>query len=100
MIRRALRDRLIIQDRAPRRTFEIVILPAFQGPEEPKQTDQPKPQRQRHENDEHLHHDLPCATRRARSAFSITSREEPDIAAAAIRGVTTPLMAMGTANRL
>ena len=30
----------------------------------------------------------------------MTSSEEPDIAAAAIKGVTTPLIAIGTARRL
>ena len=91
---------LVVRDGAPGRAFEIVILSTFERPEKPEQTDKPEAKGQRYENHEYFHHDLPGATRRARSAFSITSSEEPDIAAAAIRGVTTPLMAIGTASRL
>ncbi len=93
-------SRFVICDGTPGRAFEIVVLSAFERPEKPEQADKPEAKRQRHENDKYFHHDLPCATRRARSAFNMTNSEEPDIAAAAIRGVTTPLMAIGTASRL
>src|ERR1700731_4211082 len=92
--------RLVTGDRAPGGALEIVILPAPQRPEKSEQADETKPERQRHQNDHHFHHALPLATRRARSAFSITKSEEPDIAAAAINGVTTPLIAIGSASRL
>ena len=91
---------LVIGDGAPGGALEIVVLPAFERPQKPEQADKPKAKRQRHQNHHHFHHGLPCATRRARSAFSITSSEEPDIAAAAISGVTTPLIAIGTASKL
>jgi len=42
---------------------------------------------------------LPAA-RRARSALSVTMIDEPDMAAAAISGVTSPDMASGTAIKL
>ena len=74
--------------------------PLLSDQRNPIEADQSEPKRQRHENDHHFHHTPPDATRRARSAFSITSTEEPDIAAAAIRGVTTPLIAIGTARIL
>ena len=97
---RLLGWRLIIGDGAPGRAFKIVILTAFERPQEAKQADQTEAQRQRHQNDHHFHDDPPFATRRARSALSITRMEEPDIAAAAISGVTTPLIAIGTARIL
>ena len=37
---------------------------------------------------------------RARRAFSVTSSEEPDMATAAISGVTSPAIAIGTATAL
>ena len=92
--------RLVIGDGAPRRAFEVVILPVLQRPEKSEQADQPEPQRQRHQKDQHFHQDLLSATLRARSALSMTRIEEPDIAAAAISGVTTPLIAIGTARKL
>ena len=96
----SLMSRVIIRNSAPGRAFEIVILSGFQRPEKCGQTDEPKTKRQRHQDDHHFHAGPPFDIWRARSAFSITSIEEPDIAAAAIRGVTTPLMAIGTARTL
>src|SRR6476660_1698108 len=87
------RQRFVLGNGAPRRALEIVVLPAFERPEKCEQADEPKPQRQRHKNHEDFHHALPRATRRARSAFNITRTYEPDIAAAAIRGVTKPAIA-------
>ena len=100
LIRWTFPRRLVIGDGAPGRALEIVILAALQRPEKSEQADQPEAERQRHQDHQHFHHDLPCATRRARSAFSMTRIEEPDIAAAAISGVTTPLIAIGTASKL
>src|SRR5882724_5284625 len=95
--------RIVIGDGAPGRTVEILILTALQRPQERQQSGEAKAERQRHEDDQHLHQALPlvnagsdaklasgCANRmppcalRARKAFSITRMDEPDIAAAAI----------------
>src|SRR4051812_45615837 len=90
----------VIRDGAPGCALEIVILSALERPQKCEQPDQSEPERQRHQNDEYFHHDLSGAARRARSAFSITSNEDPDIAAAAIRGVAKPATAIGTARTL
>src|SRR4051812_40274149 len=78
---------LIIGNSPPGRAVEILILTALQRPEKSAQARQTKAKRQRHEKDEDFHHGLRGTTRRTRSAFKITSREEPDIAAAATSGV-------------
>src|SRR5215216_1185930 len=98
----AFRDssRLIIRNGPPGRAVKVVILTALERPEKSEQPCETEAERQRHQNDEHFHHGLRCATRRARSAFNITSSEEPDIASAAISGVTNPAMAIGTARKL
>src|SRR5260370_7889779 len=90
----------IICNSAPCCAFEIVILPAFERPEKAQQPGEPEPERQRHKDDKDFHQDLPRAARRARRAFSITSSDEPDMATAAISGVTNPTIAIGTARRL
>jgi len=74
----------------------------FQRPQERQQSGEAKAERQRHEDDQHLHQAsrsstpdrrkarIRCANRmspwalRARKAFSMTRMDEPDIAAAAI----------------
>src|ERR1700750_963282 len=101
--------RIVVGDGAPGCAVEIVILAALQRPEEGRETGQTERQRQRDEDDEDLNQ-APSSRKavsvarrdsvpvgltsvpalRARSALSITRMEEPDIAAAAIRGVTMP----------
>src|SRR5258708_40123110 len=68
-VRRMLRHRLIIGNGPPGRAVEIVILAALERPEKSEQPHEAEAERQRHQNDEHFHHDLRCATPRARSAF-------------------------------
>src|SRR6266700_5322618 len=91
---------IVVRNRAPGGAVEILILSALERPEERQEPSKSEPKREWHENDEDFHHDLRTATERARSAFTMTRIEEPDIAAAAIRGVTVPLMASGTASTL
>src|SRR4051812_40367270 len=91
---------VVIGDGAPGRAVEILVLTILERPEKREQTGETEPERQRHENDEDFHQDLRTATERARSAFTMTRIEEPDIAAAAISGVTIPLIATGTASTL
>ena len=98
---RSRRCRLVVVgDRAPGCSVEIIILAALQRPEEADETGKSKRKGQRDQDDHHFHDEVSSATRRARSAFSITRIDDPDIAAAAISGVTTPLMASGTARKL
>src|SRR5262249_35853941 len=107
-------------DGAPGCAVEVLILAALQRPEERREPGKTKRQRERDEDDEDLHQLLSrlkaasaaasrvqllaafavAPARRARSAFSMTRMDEPDIAAAAIKGVTTPLIAIGTARQL
>ena len=91
---------VVVGDGAPGRAIEILILSVLERPEKREQTGKAEPERQRHENDEDFHQNLRTATERARNAFSMTRIEEPDIAAAAISGVTMPLIAIGTASIL
>ncbi|MHC2369395.1 hypothetical protein ACVIQT_004043 [Bradyrhizobium diazoefficiens] len=97
--RRFLR-RLVIGDRAPRRPVEIVVLAAPERPEEGDETGASEHQRQRNQDDQDFHHTISREPLRARSEFSMTRIDDPLMAAAAIRGVTTPLIATGTARTL
>src|SRR3954452_1123951 len=91
---------VVVGDGTPGRAIEILVLSVLERPEKREQTGETEPERQRHENDENFHQDLRTATERARSAFTMTRIEEPNSAAAAISGVTMPLMASGTASTL
>ena len=91
---------LVVGDRPPRGAVEIVILTAAQRPQETAEPEQTKQQRQRHEVDQDFHHVTSGPARRARRELSMTSSEEPLIAAAAISGVVKPAMATGTASTL
>lgn len=98
-------------------TVHIVILAAFQRPEERYETGKAEEQSDRQKINQNRHACL-AVTERAvaglpisswefvrcnpsnRSALPITSNEEPDMAIAAIRGVAWPRMAIGTAMTL
>ena len=92
--------RLVVGDCAPRRTVEIVILAAPERPEEGDEPSKTEGQRQGNQDDQDFHDVIPRKVLRARSEFSMTRIDDPLIAAAAIRGVTTPLIAIGTARKL
>jgi len=94
------RRSIIVGNRPPGGAIKILILSVLERPEEREETGQAEAQCQRHKNDKDFHQDLRTATERARSAFTMTRIEEPDIAAAAISGVTMPLIASGTASTL
>src|SRR5262245_1084846 len=96
-------DVVILQD-TDRRALDIVILAAAQRPEEGGKPGEAEQQSHRDQIDEHVHGErrrgvsAPVGVadarqpsspwRRARSALSVTRIEEPDIATAAISGVT------------
>jgi hypothetical protein len=65
-------------------------LAVAQRPEESRKPGQPEGKRDRYEIDQHIHD-----ARLARSALRVTSTDEPNIAAAAISGVTKPAIATG-----
>src|SRR5262249_34258068 len=97
--------------------FEIVVLPALQGPHERGQAGQPHPDRNRNQKEEIDHETGPAMigvvipTRSAaregaegpwsrRNALATTMTEDSDIATAAINGVTWPRTATGIAIKL
>lgn len=91
--------RLIVGDRPPGGTIEIVILTVPERPQKGRKAEPAKRDRKRHQIEQDFHQ-IVSLRRRARKALSITSSDEVDIAAAAISGVTKPAMATGTASAL
>ena len=104
---------IIVRKHAKRCALQIVELSVANRPDEREQPGQAQTQRQRHEIDEDVHGRTATARgtsfdaataargiRRSRKALSVTRIEEPDIAAAAINGVTKPAIATGTAIAL
>jgi hypothetical protein len=123
---------VIVGQNAKRGAVEIVVLAAFERPQEGDQPGEPKHERERDEVEQDVHdtsstavgatsprifasgytrgtaiagagNSLNCSPRigsRARNAFRVTRIEEPDMATAAIRGVTRPAIAIGTAKAL
>lgn len=87
---------LIIIQNPERRPIQILELTRSCRPKECRQPQQPKPKRdgQQQREDRHL------AAPRSRSALATTTSDEPDIASAAISGVTSPAIASGTARTL
>lgn len=92
-------SRLIVGDRPPGGAIEIIILAVLERPEKGRKAEPAKRDRKRHQIEQDLHQAVSLC-RRARKALSITSSDEPDIAAAAISGVARPAMASGTASAL
>src|SRR5271165_3392460 len=90
---------VVVADRPPGGAVEIVELAVLERPEESRKAEAAERERHRHEIDEHVHRPTPFAWR-ARNALSVTRIDEPDIASAAISGVTNPKIASGTAIRL
>lgn len=70
-----------------RRTVQIIILSRAQRPHEAAKRNQSKRQGRR-DKIEKNGHEITSFARLARSAFTVTMTDEPDIAAAAIKGVT------------
>src|SRR5215475_1428828 len=90
---------VVIVENAQRRAFHVIILPARQRPHERREPGETQQQRHRHEIDQHVHA-TSLGRARTRSALSVTRMEEPDMAAAAMNGVTKPAIATGTAIAL
>ena len=87
---------LIVDQDAQRRAVEIFELARTRRPEKGGQTGQAQYQGDRDQDDETCHRAAP----RNLSALATTSKDEPDMASAAMSGVTCPAIASGTASRL
>lgn len=87
---------VVIDKDADGGAIEIIILASLQRPEEEGQPAQAKQQCAGDEDGDAVHFELP----RSRSALATTMIEEPDMASAAMSGVTMPAMASGTAMTL
>jgi len=89
---------LVIHDGPPASAVEVVVLAGLERPQERAEPEQAQPQGQRNEVNQNFH---PARSRGlARSAFAVTRMEEPDIAIAAMSGVASPTIAIGTAIEL
>ncbi len=94
---------IVILQNAPLRPFQVVVLTGFQRPQERCQAQQPEKQRDWNEIDQHVHQPRSpaCADPNLRrSALAVTTIEDPDMARAAMSGVTKPAIAKGTATTL
>jgi len=105
---------VIVREYAQRGALDVIVLAAFQRPQERSQPDQAESKRHWHQIKKYVHAIFSFGTHvcarvsarlilsgsRARKAFRVTRSEEPDMAAAAISGVTRPAIAIGTATAL
>ena len=73
----------------------VVVLAVAQGPPESGHGHQAERQGERRQEHQDVHRRAPVL-----SAFTVTTREEPDMAIAATNGFTKPSMAAGPATRL
>ena len=89
---------LVIDKNTVCRTVEIFELTVAHGPEEQDQPGTAQKQRDRDEEDQHVQGAF--LMRASRREFPTTTNELSDMAMAAIRGVTRPASASGTATTL
>src|SRR5690606_22206410 len=87
---------LVVDEDARGGALWILELPAAQRPEEGRQAGQAKAEGDRDQEQQAVHR----AERISRSELATTMSELPDMATAAISGVTSPAMASGTAITL
>lgn len=88
------RRQVIVHDRPPRGTVEVVILSGPQGPQESGQPKSAQKKRDRDQENQDVHDNL------NRRALAVTTSDERDMARAANSGVTNPATANGTARPL
>ncbi len=107
---------IAVVENTDRGSLHVVILAAPQRPKEGCEPGEAEQQRHGYQVDQHGHGDRAPGTdvcgeaadpgarssprRRTRNALTVTRIEEPDIATAAINGVTRPAIAIGTAMAL
>ena len=87
---------LIINQDAHPCAIQIIKLAGLQRPEKGEKANQAKPQRDGDEQQQTVHFAAP----RRRKALATTMMDDPEMAAAAISGVTSPMIARGTAITL
>ena len=95
---KGLKRAILVMQYAFCRTFRVVKLATSQRPEECCESDQPHTQGDWNQEEEHAH--SVGVFLFTLSAFSVTTIDEPDMASAAINGVTNPASAIGTAMML
>jgi hypothetical protein len=78
---------IIVKENARGGTIHVFILARAHGPKKSYEPQKAKAKRDRHEVENDAHHTTSFAAF-PRNAFSVTRMEEPDMAAAAINGVT------------
>src|SRR6266508_1935998 len=96
LVARRRHSLVLVHDRTPGGAVEIVVLAALERPQEGGEAQ--KAERHRHQVDQDFHDG--SLRRFARSAFTVTRTDEPDMASAATRGVASPATAIGTAMAL
>lgn len=89
---------LVVDQNSVCGAVEILVLAGAKAPEECRQTQRPETNRARYQNHHDVHQALLCSC--SRKAFRVTISEEPDIASAAISGVSRPAAAAGAAIKL
>ena len=87
---------VIVRQHTKSSAVDVTVLPALSEPREMQQTCKAESEGHRNQINQHVHALRPFV----RNAFSVTSSEDPDIARAAISGVTAPAIAIGTATAL
>ena len=90
------RSRLVVEQDAPRRAVEILELAGIERPKKGNESAEAERERDGNEEKEAAHVRL----RAKRKALPMTMSEELDIASAASKGVTSPIIARGTASPL
>lgn len=89
-------DRIRLVDKDPLGgTLHVVVLAGAERPDERDHRDKTEHDRERREEEKDVHR-----AARSLSAFRVTTRDDPDIARAATKGFTRPIMAAGAATRL
>lgn len=78
-------DVIVIEQDTVRRSVQVIELAAFQRPKEGGEANEAEAKGDRNQVDEDIHEAEP---RLSRSAFSMTSSDDDDIAIAATSGVT------------
>lgn len=112
-MRRDVPGKVVVGQDAEGGTVRIVELATAQRPYKRQKAGQAEQQRQRDEKNQDVHVASSDVTRvgeaaapsaragrKSRIALSVTNTDEPDIASAAISGVTRPATAIGTAKIL
>lgn len=96
--------KVVVLQHPPARSFKIVVLSRSHAPEEAAEPAQAERQGEWKQDHDDVQDGVPSADAPVvwpvRNALSVTTSEEPDMAAAATSGVAKPAIATGTATML